>query len=159
MSLRVRTYERSERLVVLVSCPACGYQFDRDERRHQHLGEHDPEDFGLNPLGEVDPDHDDPLFDDPVPEDYEQTVVVEPIRHDDASSFVDRLTSAGIEAGEIAVTDTAAVFGDHGAKRAITIGPRPHQEIPGLVERLTRSGVSSDSITVADAAEVSSDGE
>jgi hypothetical protein len=62
VSLRVQNYERSERFVTLTHCPACGYEFSPDERRHQHLGDHGPEDFGLDPLGVVDDRHDDPLF-------------------------------------------------------------------------------------------------
>ena len=62
MSLRARTYSRGRRLVTLTHCPFCGYEFDRDESRPTHLGDHDPEDAGLNPLGEIDDDHDAPLF-------------------------------------------------------------------------------------------------
>jgi len=62
VSLRVRTYERSKRVHVLTACPFCGYEFARNERRHQHLSEHDPEDAGLAPLGEIPADHDAPLF-------------------------------------------------------------------------------------------------
>lgn len=149
VSLRVRTYERSERLVVLVSCPACGYQFDRDERRHKHLGEHDPEDFGLNPLGEIDPDHDDPMFDDPVPDDYQRTVIAGPVPQDDTSVLVDHLTNAGVDADEITVDEY---------ERTIAIGPRPHEQIPSLIERLTNSGISSDTISVTDATEGLADG-
>ncbi|NIB99407.1 hypothetical protein [Halobacterium sp. R2-5] len=63
MSLRVRTYERSERFVTLTHCPACEYPFDTDERRWKHfLQDHDPEDFGLDPLGVVDDCHNKLLF-------------------------------------------------------------------------------------------------
>lgn len=63
VSLRVREYERSERFVTLTECPACGYPFAADERRWKHLlQEHNPEDFGLDPLGETDDRHDSPLF-------------------------------------------------------------------------------------------------
>jgi len=46
----------------LDNCPACGYPFEAEERRHVHLSEHGPEDFGLSPLGETPQDHDAPLF-------------------------------------------------------------------------------------------------
>ncbi|NIC01089.1 hypothetical protein [Halobacterium sp. R2-5] len=62
MSLRARTYSRSRRFVTLTHCPLCGYEFDRDESRPDHLADHSPEDAGLNPLGEIDDDHDAPLF-------------------------------------------------------------------------------------------------
>lgn len=64
MSLRVLEYSRSREFFILTSCPACGYEFEPDESRHIHIGEHDPEDFGLNPLGEIDENHQDPLFED-----------------------------------------------------------------------------------------------
>jgi hypothetical protein len=53
VSLRVVTYQRSQRRIHLETCPACGYDFDRDEFRHNHIASHDPEDFGLQPLGET----------------------------------------------------------------------------------------------------------
>ncbi len=60
MSLRARTYSRSRRFVT--HCPFCGCEFDRDESRLDYLADHDPEDAGLNPLGELNDDHDAPLF-------------------------------------------------------------------------------------------------
>jgi hypothetical protein len=61
VSLRVqRSHERV--FVILTACPACGYDFEPEERRHVHLSAHDPEDFGLTPAGETAPDHDAPLF-------------------------------------------------------------------------------------------------
>ncbi|MFC3478725.1 hypothetical protein [Halobacterium litoreum] len=60
--LRVAVYTRSRERVHLEICPACGYDFDRDEDRHHHIADHAPEDFGLSPLGETAPDHDEPLF-------------------------------------------------------------------------------------------------
>jgi hypothetical protein len=47
---------------VLTHCPACGYEFTPEERRHVHLSDHGPADFGLAPLGEIPADHDAPLF-------------------------------------------------------------------------------------------------
>lgn len=73
MGLRVETYDRSQKRFHLETCPACGYDFDRDEYRHPHIADHDPEDFGLNPLGEGLEDSQEPLFtpveDLPEPED------------------------------------------------------------------------------------------
>jgi hypothetical protein len=60
--IRVVFYARSRRRVQLEACPVCGYDYDRNEDRHPHIAEHDPEDFGLSPLGETAPDHDAPLF-------------------------------------------------------------------------------------------------
>ena len=39
----------------LVTCPACGMEFAKNggEQRRAHLSKHDPEDFGLSPLGEI----------------------------------------------------------------------------------------------------------
>lgn len=62
MSLRANTYARGRVVNTLTACPACGYEFRRDERRHQHLSDHTPEDFGLDPLGVVDDTHSRPLF-------------------------------------------------------------------------------------------------
>jgi hypothetical protein len=62
VSLRVTHYSRGRQFVVLSACPACGYEFTPEERRHVHLSEHDPEDFRLSPLGETPPDHAEPLF-------------------------------------------------------------------------------------------------
>ncbi|GGL73681.1 hypothetical protein GCM10009039_34720 [Halocalculus aciditolerans] len=47
---------------VLESCPACGHDFAGWERRCEHIAEHDPEDFGLSPHGEIPEDHAKPLF-------------------------------------------------------------------------------------------------
>jgi len=62
VSLRVTSYSRGRQFVVLSACPVCGYEFAPEERRHVHLGDHDPEDFGLSPLGESRADHAAPLF-------------------------------------------------------------------------------------------------
>lgn len=62
VSLRARTYSRSRRFFTLTHCPLCGYEFDSDESRPDHLADHNPEDAGLNPLGKIDEDHDAPLF-------------------------------------------------------------------------------------------------
>lgn len=62
MTLRVAHYSRSQRRVHLEICPACGYDFDRDEFRHPHIADHDPEDFGLSPIGETPDDVLQPLF-------------------------------------------------------------------------------------------------
>lgn len=51
-------------MTILTECPACGYEFDPEERRHVHLSEHGPEDFGLSPLGEIEENHQQPLFED-----------------------------------------------------------------------------------------------
>lgn len=46
-----------------VSCSLCSYEFDHKESRPEHfLDEHEPEDAGLTPLGEVNPDADEDLF-------------------------------------------------------------------------------------------------
>lgn len=58
VSLRTETYARGRTVHTLTDCPFCGYDFDRDERRHKHLSEHDPEDAGLSPLGERPDSHD-----------------------------------------------------------------------------------------------------
>jgi hypothetical protein len=60
--LRTVEYSRSRQCLILDSCPVCGYEFDANEKREHHIGEHTPEDFGLSPLGETAPDHDAPLF-------------------------------------------------------------------------------------------------
>ena len=62
VSLATTHYARGRRVHSLTVCPACGYDFDENEDRYHHLGDHDPEDFGLSPLGETRPDHDAPLF-------------------------------------------------------------------------------------------------
>lgn len=62
VSLSTDVYARGRRVHTLTRCPFCGYEFDRDERRHKHLGEHDPEDAGLSPLGEIPENHDRPLL-------------------------------------------------------------------------------------------------
>lgn len=48
---------------ILTSCPACGYEFDPEERRHVHLSDHTPEDFGLAPIGERNEEAQQPLWD------------------------------------------------------------------------------------------------
>lgn len=35
----------------LTECPACGIEFEKDERPCLHIQEHSPSDFGLTPLG------------------------------------------------------------------------------------------------------------
>lgn len=45
--LKRNTRARGASDVILTHCPACGYQFDANEYRGDHLGDHDPEDFGL----------------------------------------------------------------------------------------------------------------
>jgi hypothetical protein len=60
--LRVVAYSKGRQRVHLEICPACGYDYDRGEDRHEHIAEHAPEDFGLPPLGESSPGHDAPLF-------------------------------------------------------------------------------------------------
>ncbi|NIC00076.1 hypothetical protein [Halobacterium sp. R2-5] len=62
MSFRARTYSRSRRFVRPTHSSFCGCEFDRDESRPDHLADHDPEDAGLNPLGELNDDHGAPLF-------------------------------------------------------------------------------------------------
>jgi len=62
VSLRVVCYARGQRRVQLESCPVCGYDYDRNEDRHEHIEDHDPEDFGLSPLGQTAEDHSKPLF-------------------------------------------------------------------------------------------------
>jgi hypothetical protein len=53
VTLRVEEYSRSQRRIHLEVCPACGYDYDRNEDRQEHIADHDPEDFGLSPLGET----------------------------------------------------------------------------------------------------------
>jgi len=60
--LRSVVYDRSKVRHILEVCPACEHDFDTGESRHEHIADHDPEDFGLNPLGETSPGHDTPLF-------------------------------------------------------------------------------------------------
>jgi hypothetical protein len=55
-----RSHERI--FVILTECPVCGYEFDEEERRHVHLSEHDPDDFGLTPLGETNDAAQEPLW-------------------------------------------------------------------------------------------------
>jgi hypothetical protein len=62
VSLQADTYARGRVVNILTACPACGYTFAPDERRYKHLQEHNPEDFGLDPLGDVDDRHAEPLF-------------------------------------------------------------------------------------------------
>lgn len=62
VTLEVSHYAKGRRVLTLIVCPACGYEFDKDENRGPHLGDHDPEDFGLSPLGEVSDTHQDPRF-------------------------------------------------------------------------------------------------
>lgn len=118
----------------------------RGERRHQRLGEHDPENFGLHPLGETDPDHDDPLFDDAVPDTYERTITVEPLPHEDANGLVDLLATTSVSPGKIAVTTSSSLVTDGGKERAVTIGPLPQRTFrksssnsPGRASATTQS--------------------
>lgn len=64
MTLRVQHRGNSRKRYTLVKCPAegCTYEWDRNELRENHLEEHDPEDFGLSPLGERDEEAMEPLF-------------------------------------------------------------------------------------------------
>lgn len=64
MTLEVSHFAKGRRVLSLTVCPACGYEFDEDEDRYHHLGDHSPEDFGLSPLGEIENGHQDPLFPD-----------------------------------------------------------------------------------------------
>lgn len=54
---------------VLTHCPACGHHwpvnYKGDTQRWKHLSEHDPEDFGLSPIGESSERAERPLWDDP----------------------------------------------------------------------------------------------
>jgi hypothetical protein len=45
VSVRVACYARSQRRLHLEACPVCGYDYDRNEDRHDHIADHDPEDF------------------------------------------------------------------------------------------------------------------
>ena len=61
-ALEISSYERSVKVYRLVGCPFCDHEFEDSEPRWKHfLEEHDPEDAGLNPLGE-ESDSDSPLF-------------------------------------------------------------------------------------------------
>ncbi|WP_227260952.1 hypothetical protein [Salarchaeum japonicum] len=63
MSIQTTRYSRGRRVHTLVSCPFCGHDFQPNEPRWKHLlDEHDPEDAGLTPAGEIAPGHDAPLF-------------------------------------------------------------------------------------------------
>lgn len=53
MTLDVRSRGKGRVLISLVSCPACGHPFAPNEDRDEHIAAHDPEDFGLSPLGET----------------------------------------------------------------------------------------------------------
>ncbi len=62
VSLTTDTYARGRRVHTLTACP-CGYVFDSHENRWKHfLEDHNPEDFGLSPLGEIPDQRDGPLF-------------------------------------------------------------------------------------------------
>jgi len=61
--LEIRRHDRSKESIRLIACPFCDHEFTPWEPRWKHiLDEHDPEDAGLTPLGEIKPDHDAPLF-------------------------------------------------------------------------------------------------
>lgn len=63
VSIETRVYSRGRRTHRITGCPFCGHEFEDWEPRWKHfLDEHDPEDAGLSPAGEVAPDHDAPLF-------------------------------------------------------------------------------------------------
>lgn len=49
---RITIYSRSRSFVTLTDCPACGYDYDDEEDRSEHLEGHTPEDFGLSQLGD-----------------------------------------------------------------------------------------------------------
>lgn len=60
--LVTKEYTRSREMFILRACP-CGYEFDPDEDRGLHfLRDHDPEDFGLSPLGDRNEAAQGPLF-------------------------------------------------------------------------------------------------
>jgi len=63
VTLRTLQFSRSREVLILTECPACGYDFSPNESRDLHIADHDPEDFGLTPLGETS-DHQRPLFED-----------------------------------------------------------------------------------------------
>jgi hypothetical protein len=50
MAISARTYDTQQgnagRRIILEACP-CGYEFAPGEKRDEHIGTHDPEDFGL----------------------------------------------------------------------------------------------------------------
>jgi len=63
VSIQTTRYSRGRRVHRLVTCPFCGHKFADWEPRWKHfLDEHGPEDAGLTPEGEINPDHDAPLF-------------------------------------------------------------------------------------------------
>lgn len=63
MTLQVEEFDNHWKRIMLSECPVCGHEFGKNQHRWKHyLEDHDPEDFGLSPLGVVPEDHDDPLF-------------------------------------------------------------------------------------------------
>jgi hypothetical protein len=64
VTIEVSHFAQGRKVLSLTVCPACGYEFAEDEDRYHHLGDHDPEDFGLSPLGEIENGHKEPLFPD-----------------------------------------------------------------------------------------------
>jgi hypothetical protein len=50
------THGTKDRKVDLIRCPACEVDL-RGKRASFHIASHDPEDFGLAPLGTIDPDY------------------------------------------------------------------------------------------------------
>jgi hypothetical protein len=62
VTLEVAHFAKGRKVLSLTVCPACGYEFAKDEDRYHHLGEHDPDDFGLAPIGETNEAAQAPLF-------------------------------------------------------------------------------------------------
>lgn len=100
MPLSVTEYDSGWTRFRLTACPVCGHVFSRNEHRWKHLlDDHDPEDFGLSPLGEVPDDHDAPLFDPPskIPGITEENA--EPLNSDEEATF-------GLDFSEVETDDT-----------------------------------------------------
>ncbi|MDL0128953.1 hypothetical protein [Halobacterium salinarum] len=62
VTLRIEEYSWSRKHIYLGVCPVCGYESVRKEKREYHIEGHDPEDFGLSPLGETDEEAQRPLW-------------------------------------------------------------------------------------------------
>lgn len=68
MTLKYLERADGSEVPVLTHCPACGHywpeNYEGDTPRWSHLMAHEPEDFGLSPLGESSPAGTEPLFED-----------------------------------------------------------------------------------------------
>lgn len=102
MPLRVRELGNGRRRFMFSMCPICRHIFDKYEHRWKHfLDEHEPEDLGLSPLGEIPEDHDEPLFTPPseIPGINEENAA--PLKTDEEVTF-------GLEVDEVEVGETGS---------------------------------------------------